>query len=134
MADVTVTAANVRGTPDDRGIADTTLTAGLVVFKDSSDSNEVKASDANNTSLDEVTGITVNGASAGQYIGLVTQSGAQVTFGAVLTAGLTYFLSRTSGGLCPEADLTTGDRKVRIGYASTTSILVLDIKDYGVIL
>jgi hypothetical protein len=43
-------------------------------------------------------------------------------------------LSGTAGGICPRADVTSGDDPIRIGYAKTTSVLVIDIANMGVTL
>jgi hypothetical protein len=65
-------------------------------------------------------GIALNGAGTDQPVS-VALNGAVVALGSVLTAGTDYYLSGTAGGICPLADVTTGDDPIRIGMALTTS-------------
>ena len=61
-------------------------------------------------------------------------NGETVNVGAVLTANRTYYLSDTGGKILEESDLgelATGDAIVRVGYSTSTSLLVLDFQDYG---
>ena len=53
---------------------------------------------------------------------------------AILAAGTDYYLSGTPGGICPRADVTTGDDPIRIGMALTTAHLQLDFADPDVTL
>lgn len=46
-----------------------------------------------------------------------------IDLGATLTVGLSYYVSRTKGAICPEADLITGDSVTLLGFASTTGLL-----------
>jgi hypothetical protein len=133
MADLTITAANVATAGrQETGTFGATITAGQVVFKDSS-TKKFELADADDTSLDEVYGIALNGGADGQP-GVVALPGSDITIGATLTAGTAYYLSATAGGICPFADLVTGDRVIFLGIAKSTSVLHFRPIDSGVIL
>ena len=61
----------------------------------------------------------------------VLKSG-DLTIGATLTAGTAYYLSDTAGGICPLADVGSGEYVVLIGIAKSTSVLAVDIQYPGV--
>lgn len=131
MAELSITAADVRGESAymQRGTAGAAITAGQVVYKDAN--NLLQLSDANNTSADEVVGIALHTSAANQPLVYVT--GGNLTVNAVLTAGNRYIVGTTAGSIAAIADSTTGWRVMDIGYATTTTNLVLDITDTGVI-
>jgi hypothetical protein len=52
--------------------------------------------------------------------------------GTTMTVGETYLLSRTAGGIMPNADRTTGDYVTRLGTAATATQLDLAIKATGI--
>lgn len=134
-ADITVTATSVittTGQPT-RGTAGATIAIGQVVYLDSATSTIKLADSDGAVALKAAVGIAVSGAATGQYMWYLP-TGSIFTMNAGLTAGTTYFLSNTAGGICPFADLGAGDYVVRIGYAASTTSFVVDIKDYGVTL
>lgn len=51
-----------------------------------------------------------------------------MTIGATMTAGVAYYLSDEPGGICPVADLTTGDYPCIIGLAISATVLRLSIE------
>lgn len=128
IADLVITVANiipVSGyTPYD-GTAGATITAGQVCYYDES-AQTIKLADNNGTAaLAVAKGIALHAALASQPIRLII--GGSLGVGAILTAGVFYYLSDTAGGICPVADLLAGERVSLIGYGSTTSNLVLSI-------
>lgn len=135
-SDLSVTAANVVPGADaviDRGTAGATVTAGQVVYKESS-TGKFKLAD-NNSATTEVRvpfGIALNGASAGQPIAV--QKAGTITIGATLTAGVQYYLSGTAGGIAPVADLTTGMYPSTVGLATSTTVMKLNFTYSGVAL
>lgn len=137
MADVSVTGASVLASASalvEHGCkAGATLTAGMVVYKDPAD-GKLKAADNDNASatIRAVYGITINGAANNQPVSVVKRG--QVTFNAVFTAGVMYCLSGTAGGICPQADVTTGDDLIILGPALSTTVLDLQINDTGLTL
>jgi hypothetical protein len=137
MTDISITAANVvaqgSAVVDRSHKAGATITAGQVVYKEAS-SGKLKLSDNDSATAEVRTafGVALNGASDGQP--LAVARGGEVAIGGTLTAGTEYYLSGTAGGICPRADVTSGDDPIRIGYAKTTSVLVIDIANMGVTL
>lgn len=136
MADLTITAANVKlvSGSTSRMVAGATLTAGQVVYEEAStEKAKLADNDSATAEVRAIKGITLHAALADQPV-VVAGNGAVVEFGAILTAGTDYYLSGTPGGICPRADVTTGDDPVRIGMALTTARLQLDFNDPGVTL
>jgi len=141
MANLTITAsgvAKVGGATTEAGTAGTgmTLTAGETVYKKTTDSKFYEAdcdttAVAANSEIDDVYGITLNGASAGQPVDVVTSG--LIDFGtAILTVGTVYCQSTTAGAICPWADLAATNYVVILGVATTTKILKLGIITTGV--
>lgn len=136
MTDLVVTAASVvRGSNANTlfGDAGETITAGQVVYRSSTDNKFYKADNnaataAARTSL----GIALNGASAGQP--LTVQTSGDITIGATLTPGVEYYLSDTAGGICPVADLGTGEYPGTVGMALSATVLRLGFTYSGVAL
>ena len=128
MADVTVTAANVvpaAGATLEKVTAGATITAGQVVYKDTTDANKVKLADADAQATALVAGIAVGGAANNQPLFIVTKG--DISFGAIFTAGHTFCASTTPGGIAPEADLLTGDFKSILGVTTSTSNLRVNL-------
>jgi hypothetical protein len=136
MADITITAANVvpgAGAKSKEGTAGETITAGKAIAI-SPTTGQVVLADSNHATiaLRIARGIALNGASAGQPVRY--QTSGRLTIGGTLTAGVAYFLSDTAGGICPAADVGTGERSVLLGVAKSTSVLEVNILDSGVAL
>jgi len=134
MTALSITAGNVVlvSGPTETGTAGASVTAGEVVFKNSS--GELVLADADDTSLDEVYGIALHAAGDGQPL-TVAKSGANITIGATLTAGLAYYLgSAAAGTIVPYADLGTDDRVIYLGSAISVTVLAFRPFDTTVIL
>jgi hypothetical protein len=135
MADISITAANVVPGSDavrESGTAGATITAGQLVYLDTSDM-KFKLADSNGAAALRVpNGIALNGASNGQPLSV--QKGGDITIGGTLTAGIPYFLSDTPGGLCPLPDIGTGEYSCIVGIAKSTSVLAVNIQPSGVAL
>ena len=133
MADLTITAASVVAGGNavvDNGVAGAAITAGQVVYKAAD--GTYKLADNNLAGAEAPTGIALNGAAIGQRVAV--QTSGKITIGATLTAGSAYCLSSTAGGICPVADLTTGNVVVQLGLAVSTTVLDLKINAPGVTL
>ena len=133
MADLVITASAiipVSGfTPYD-GTAGATITAGQMCYLDAVTST-IKLADADLSSAGAaVVGMSLHAALASQPLRLII--GGSVGMGAILTAGLFYYLSKTAGGICPIADATTC-RISLIGYGTTTSNMSLRITNTDVL-
>jgi hypothetical protein len=136
MTDLSITAASVvagAGATQARGTAGATITAGEVVYFDSATSTYKLADcDSATAAVRSPRGIALHASLSGQP--LAVHTGGPITIGATLTAGVAYYLSATPGGICPVADLTTGDYPVILGIATSTTVLNVDIQEAGVAL
>lgn len=133
MADITITAANVVIGADANvvhGSAGATITAGQVVYFDSTTSTYKLADADGAVALRTPVGVALHAASSGQPLAVCT--GGDVTIGATMTAGLAYYLSGTAGGICPVADVGAGEYVCLIGLAKSTTVLTIGIKITGV--
>lgn len=136
MADLVITAASVLSSGRNRidhGTAGAAVTAGQAVYKDAATANYLLA-DSNSATVAARTpvGIALHAAANGQP--LAVQQDGDITIGATLTAGTDYWLSDTPGGICPRADVGSGENAVFMGVAKSTSVLSLEIKASGVTL
>jgi hypothetical protein len=133
MVDIVITPASVSASAAsvEHGTAGATITAGQIVYLDTSD-NKYKLADNNSATaaVRQPRGIALNGASDGQPLAI--KKAGDVTLNAVLTAGTAYYLSDTPGGICPLADLLTGEYVCLLGLAKSTTVLALDIQYPGV--
>ncbi len=135
MADLAITASAVlanSGARTEQGVAGETITQGQLVYRDASSSSYFK-SDANaaTAAARVVRGVALNGASAGQPL-QIARPGADITMNAVFTAGVTYYLSDTPGGIAPLADVGTGEYYTPIGVAKSTTVLAFNPTASGV--
>lgn len=127
MADLTITAANVRGAANlqyqKMGIAGAAITAGQAVYYDST-SDRYYLADADAGASAKAAGIALCSCAAGQPF--VFQYAGDVYLGAG-AAGVTYVVSSTAGGIAADADITTGKFKTVLGAGKTGSYITLDI-------
>jgi len=125
MVDLVVTAANVlvgAGAIVESGSAGGTITAGMPIYKASD--GKIVAADADSTTVAarQAIGISLNGASLGQPVDYMKMGG-EITIGATMTAGVTYYLSGTAGGICPLADVGATEYLSIVGIAKSTTVL-----------
>lgn len=130
MADLTIIAANVVAGANavvERGSFGEAVTAGQVVYKAATTQKYMKA-DSNSVTPEarSALGIALNGGSLNQPAEV--QKSGKITIGATLTAGTDYYLSDTPGGICPRADVGTGEYVCFLGLAESTTVLDLDIQ------
>lgn len=133
MVDITITPASVvkgSNAQTENGIAGATITAGQVVYLGGSNKYLLCDSNSATSAARSPRGVALHGASINQPLQI--QRAGNITIGATLTAGATYFLSDTPGGICPDADVGTGETVALIGVAKSTSILAIDIQLSGV--
>lgn len=131
-ADLSITAANV--VPGARAkfvggntIAGATITAGQLLYLDST-AGTFKLADANaSATTANVVGYAANSASAGQYIGVVMEDDDFTPGGTLsMTTGV-YVLSATAGGIAPSADLATGHYPAVVLIAKSTTKAIFKI-------
>lgn len=133
MADISITAANCVASDNavkETGLAGETITAGKAVYKSTSKKWMLADSNSATAGAKVAGGIALNGASLNQPL-TVIKSG-DLTIGGTLTAGATYFLSDTPGGVCPDADVGSGENVCQLGVAKSTSVLSVKIFAPGV--
>jgi hypothetical protein len=138
VAAISVTAANVKPFASDAVIrmetAGATITAGQLLYQDSSDSDKVKLLDVDSTgSAASATlyGVAMAGASADDPIAVLIAG----TFncGGTVAAGAWYFGHPSAGSFTTTfSDLQTGDRSTLLGYATTTSLIKLVTTTTGI--
>ena len=132
MADLTITAANVALSGSTAGTGPTVkqvgeaVTQGQPCYLNTSDGLYYKADSNASATTAEATVIAMTPASSSGYA-IFAGPGMIVNLGATLTVGTTYVVSATAGGICPIADLTTGDYTCIIGTAETASKLTLQL-------
>lgn len=136
MSDIAITAANVvadAAATRVHGTAGETITAGQWVVKDPTSKKYVKAdSNSATAALRTPDGVALNGASLNQPLAIATRG--DVTIGGTLTAGVAYYMSDTAGGMCPVADVGTGEYSCVVGMAKSTTVLTVNIQPSGVAL
>ena len=124
-ADVSITAASVVPGSNAKIVTKTagaTITAGQIVYEDTSDSNKVKLADCDSaTALARVVfGIAAAGASAGQPIPIIREDD-DLTLGGTVAIGDVLILCGTAGAVAPVADAATGDYVTFLGVAKSTT-------------
>lgn len=127
MADLTITASAVLSSADattENGTAGATIAAGQRVYLDTATGRyELADADAATVLERRTRGIALNSASDGQALRI--HKAGDLTVGAILTAGTTYYGSPTPGAICERADVLTGDYVEIIGVAKSTSVLAV---------
>lgn len=136
MTDIAITAANVVAgstATTETGVAGASITAGQVVYLDETTGKYGLAdTDSATAAVRKPRGIALHAASENQPL-KICKAG-PITIGGTVAAGVAYYLSGTAGGICPIADVATGDYPSIIGMGISTSVIQVDIQAPGVIL
>lgn len=136
MADLTITPANVvagTGVKTRQGTAGEAIAAGKTVYKDPTDQKfKLADCDSATPAVRRTTGIALHASGDNQPLLVLTEG--PITIGATLTPGVAYYLSPTAGGICPVADLSTGDYPTIIGLAISATVLDVKLHESGVAL
>ncbi|MBS9476235.1 hypothetical protein [Ancylobacter radicis] len=136
MADLSITAANVvagSNSVQEHGLAGEAIVAGKAVYKASATKKWMLADSNSATAEAKVTrGIALNGAALNQPVTI--HKFGDLTLGSVLTAGTSYYLSDTPGGICVFADLASGEDVSFIGVAKSSTVLAVNVNTPGVTL
>lgn len=134
MADLVITNTAVVAADNavkESGLAGETIAAGKAVYKSPTSKKWMLADNNSATAAAKTAGgIALNGASLNQPV-TVAKSG-DITMNAVLTAGSTYFLSDTPGGVCPDVDVGAGENVCQLGVAKSTTVLAIKVVAPGV--
>ena len=125
MAEFSITASHVTKETGSAktGTAGDTLTAGMGLYIDTSDSNKLKKCDANGTGdAKTCAGIALHNASSGQPIEYLDNGQVVLTTGSALgVAGLPVIAGATTpGALAPHTDLAAGWIPNVLGFLDTT--------------
>ncbi len=134
MADLSITTGNLqiassRSRPQTVQ-AGSSIAIGKLVYLDST-SGKYELANADAAATATVAGIAVTGASADGYFSMLQTT--SLVLGATIVAGTPYYLSSANaGGIAPFADLGSGDTVTLLGFASTTSVLDLNIQSTGI--
>ena len=128
--DIVVTAANVKqvsGTPQVY-TAGGTITAGQSLYLNSS--NQAVTAKADTSADAACIGISLNGASTGQPVSVLTSG--VINIGGTVVVGTPYVVSNANaGGIAPWSDLTTGAYVTFIGYGSTANNITMSLQVTG---
>ena len=127
MADIAVTAASVlpgtTGADFENGTAGATITAGQLVYLDST-TNTYKLADANASVLTaQVRGVALHASLAGQPLKI--QRKGRWTVGGTVVVGTVYVTSGTPGGIAPTTDLVSGWFTAIVGIGVTAAMIDL---------
>ncbi|MBZ9984937.1 hypothetical protein LB521_27775 [Mesorhizobium sp. BR-1-1-8] len=128
MTDIAITAAGVVAGANaiiENGYAAAAITAGQVVYRDAAGKYNLADTDSATAIVRKPRGIALNGASIGQPVAI--QKSGEIAIGATVTKGVAYYLSGTPGGICPVADIASGDYTAIIGIATSASVLSINI-------
>lgn len=137
MANLTITAASVAAGTGATVVGYTaggTLTQGMPVYI--STSNTAIAARANSADTDYAIGITLNAASSGQPVDILTYG--LITIGATVVQGGVYSLAYATGAglICPFADILAQTGGVAystvLGVAVSTTQLFINVNVAGV--
>jgi hypothetical protein len=134
MADLTVTATSVVQTAAQTatGTAGETILAGEAVYLKAADSRLWKAQADGTTEEATAVGVALNGGGAAQPI--VYAFGGTINIGATTVKTTTYVLSALAGKICPQADLVSTNKIVRIGHATdAVGAFIVDIRNTGAV-
>lgn len=136
MTDLVITAASVvsgSGARQANVTAGAAVTAGQVVYEDTAtDTHKLADNNSATAAARSPSGIALHAAAANQPL-TIHKSG-PITIGATLTPGVVYYLSDTPGGICPVADLGSGEYPTIIGIAISASVLDVKFHEAGVAL
>jgi hypothetical protein len=134
VADLSVTAASCVPGSNSRqvvGFAGEAIAAGKAVYL-SSTTNLWMLADSNSATAEARTpgGIALTGSATGQPV--VVHTKGLLTLGATMTANTPYFLSDTAGGICPIADVGSGEYLAQLGLSTSTTVIDVNIHTTGV--
>lgn len=134
MSALTVTADSVvwvSGSAPVTKSAAVAITAGQCLYAASSSTVGLAQNDGTAAEVDAV-GISLNAAAIGQPVAYAPH-GAVINIGATTAKTTTYMVAAAAGGVAPQADLDSGKRICRLGYATdAVGAFVIDIKNHGV--
>lgn len=135
MADITVTAANVKLISNSRTKTvqfGETITAGQSLYLKAADGKYWRG-DADALDTAAFTGIALSNGGANSYGSMADKADTEIDIGGTVTVGQIYVVSVNSGGIAPYSDLATGDYVSVIGVGKTTTNILLYPAASGVV-
>jgi len=131
MSDLSITAADVVPAAGangfGQGTAGATITAGQWLYKDSTDSNQLKLADTDaSQAAATCVGVALHAALDNQPIRYQTEG--NLDCGGTTVVGTIYVLSGTAGGIAPAADLASSDWTTVLGIGTTSTNLLMSLK------
>lgn len=135
MADVSVTGASVipaSGSLVQAVTAGATVTAGQVVYKDTSDSNQYKPADSDAAASAVGAGIAITDAEDEQPFVICTQGDLAVGTAGCVSIGTPYVVSSNAGGIAPFADAGSANYITHLGIATLDTTITLRVQSSGV--
>lgn len=133
MADITITAANVKkgaGAVIVHGILADAVTAGQALYRLADGTYGLADSNGGSALHKRPAGIALNGGSAGQPVAI--QTAGRIHIGGTVTPGEIYVLSGTAGGVAPEGDLASGMDVAILGVGYDADEIALNINASGI--
>lgn len=140
MAAITVTAANVQkaiaqlglpGSSTEHGRYGATVTAGQVVYRDATDSYDMKLAIATSAAAANAYGIALNGGADGQP-SEVLRSGLYNPGGTVVVGQLYCVSAAAAGAIVPYGDLATTEYVSFIGIGITAALIYVNFTISGI--
>jgi hypothetical protein len=135
MVDLTITATNViagSNATKEQGVAGEVIVAGKVLAKATTGLLMLCDNNSATPEIRKPVGIALNGAAINQPVQFVTRG--DVTIGAAVAAGETYFTSGAPGGIAVEGDNVAGMYPSVLGMAKSTTVITLDIQYPSVVI
>lgn len=133
MADLTITPTSVvpgSNAVKESGNAGETIAAGQVVAKSAAGLIMKCDNNSGTSEIRKPIGIALNGGAINQPISYQTRG--DITIGATVAPGVTYFSSDTPGGIGVAADNLTGEFTAVLGIGKSTTVIGLAIQYGGV--
>lgn len=135
MADLTVTPASVKTSSSSptlklQGISGAAFLAGQTLYKDVA--NKLQPGDVNASGKKTIAGIALCSCPGADQPCWYAKRDENFNPGATTVVGTSYVASNTPGGICPIADLTTGDDVVYVGTGKAGNLLDLDVEATGI--
>jgi hypothetical protein len=134
MTDIVITPANVEQGPGAvvlHGRAAVDLLAGQVLYRLADGTLGLADNDNVSAIVRKPAGIALHSCAAGQPIAY--QTAGRMFIGGTAVKGTIYVLSSTPGGVCPAADLATGDEVGIVGVGWDADELQLHLVASGIV-
>lgn len=135
MADLSITASSVKTSSANptlkiQGVSGSAFTAGQTLYKDTA--GKLNPGDVNAAGKKTIAGIALCSCPGADQPAWYAKKDDSFNPGATTVVGTTYVASNTPGGICPIADLTTGDDVVYVGTGKAGNLLDLDVEATGI--